>query len=108
MLARLCLWNRRWRYKRILKICLGSDERIYKARLQEEGLIPGRLKVQRRAKKIYENNCQDEDFSLKRTRELTCYAYAVSENNASGEVIVTAPTCRASGVLPAVLYYIYK
>ena len=43
-----------------------------------------------------------------RTRVLTSYAYAVSENNASGEVIVTAPTCGASGVLPAVLYYTYK
>lgn len=76
--------------------------------LEVEGVIPGKLKVQRRAKNIYENRDTDEDFTLKRTRILTSYAYAVSENNASGEVIVTAPTCGASGVLPAVLYYIYK
>lgn len=39
---------------------------------------------------------------------LTAYAYATSEQNASGGMIVTAPTCGASGVLPAVLYYLYK
>ena len=75
--------------------------------LKSEGLIPGKLQVQRRAKKIYENRNADTDFTLKRTRLLTSYAYAVSENNASGEIIVTAPTCGASGVLPATLYYIY-
>lgn len=76
--------------------------------LKLDGVIPGKLKVQRRAKKIFENNSTDEDFILRRTRVLTSYAYAVSENNASGEIIVTAPTCGASGVLPAVLYYTYK
>lgn len=75
--------------------------------LELEGVIPGKLQVQRRAKKIFENKTLDEDFTLQRTRVLTSYAYAVSENNASGEVIVTAPTCGASGVLPAVLYYTY-
>ena len=39
---------------------------------------------------------------------VSSYAYAVSEENASGHRIVTAPTCGASGVLPAVLYYCYK
>ncbi|MFV0424910.1 MAG: L-serine ammonia-lyase, iron-sulfur-dependent, subunit beta, partial [Bacilli bacterium] len=39
--------------------------------------------------------------------KLSAYAYAVSEENATGGVIVTAPTCGACGVLPAVLYY-YK
>ena len=75
--------------------------------LKEDGLIPGKLQVQRRSKKIYENNETEKDLSLKRTRLLTSYAYAVSENNASGEIIVTSPTCGASGVLPAVLYYLY-
>ena len=37
---------------------------------------------------------------------MCAYAFAVSEQNACGETIVTAPTCGASGVLPAVLYYI--
>ena len=94
--------------KEFLKSVWEAMKESIKLGLQVEGVIPGRLQVQRRAKKIYENNRKDEDFTLKRTRELTSYAYAVSENNASGEVIVTAPTCGASGVLPAVLYYIYK
>ena len=94
--------------KEFLKEVWEAMKESIKLGLQVEGVIPGKLQVQRRAKKIYENNRKDEDFTLKRTRELTSYAYAVSENNASGEVIVTAPTCGASGVLPAVLYYIYK
>ena len=75
--------------------------------LKQEGTIPGKLEIPRKAKKIFENNTEDSDPTFKRTRILTSYAYAVSENNASGGVIVTAPTCGASGVLPAVLNYIY-
>ena len=48
---------------------------------------------------------------FKRLSQIFAYALAVSEENASGGVIVTAPTCGASGVLPAVLYYhkkVYK
>jgi len=84
-----------------MKLCVSSG-------LQEEGVLPGRLKVPRRAKEIYETKDMDIDLVLKETRILTSYAYAVCENNASGEIIVTAPTCGASGVLPAVLYYMYK
>ena len=39
---------------------------------------------------------------------ISAYAYAASEENASGEMVVTAPTCGASGVLPAVLYFKQK
>lgn len=39
---------------------------------------------------------------------ISSYAYAVSEENACGNKIVTAPTCGASGILPAVLFYCYK
>ena len=76
--------------------------------ISKEGVIPGKLQLERKAKMIFENNKDDVDATLKRTRILTSYAYAVSENNASGEIIVTAPTCGASGVLPAVLNYIYE
>ena len=95
-------------FKEFLKEVWEVMKSCIKLGLETEGVIPGKLKVQRRAKRIYENQETDEDFTLKRTRILTSYAYAVSENNASGEIIVTAPTCGASGVLPAVLYYIYK
>ena len=76
--------------------------------LSKEGTIPGKLNIPRKAKTIYENEKDDLDYTLKRTRLVTSFAYAVSENNASGEVIVTAPTCGASGVLPAVLNYVYE
>ena len=73
--------------------------------LSVAGTIPGKLKLQRRAKKLYENKLEFETDNIKRTRLLSSYAYATSEENASGGVIVTAPTCGACGVLPAVLYY---
>lgn len=76
--------------------------------LKEEGIIPGRLEIPKKAKNLYEKNIENETAELKRTRLLTAYAYATSEQNASGGIIVTAPTCGASGVLPAVLYYLYK
>lgn len=76
--------------------------------LEQEGLIPGRLKIPKKAKTLYSKELENETVELKRTRLLTAYAYATSEQNASGGMIVTAPTCGASGVLPAVLYYLYK
>ena len=75
--------------------------------LEKEGIIPGKLKISKKAKSLY-NTVTKETSELKRIRLLTAYAYATSEQNASGEIIVTAQTCGASGVLPAVLYYLYK
>lgn len=69
------------------------------------GIMPGKLHVDRRAKKIFENVSADEDENIKESRLLSSYAYAVSEENACGGIIVTAPTCGSCGVLPAVLYY---
>lgn len=68
-------------------------------------IIPGRLRLSRSASDVYNTIVENEDDSLKQTRLLSSYAIAVSEENASGGKIVTAPTCGASGVLPAVLYY---
>lgn len=80
--------------------------------LQEEGVLPAngnkRLYWVRSAKRLYEKSLQIQDEQEKRTIALTAYAYAVSESNASLEEVVTAPTCGASGVLAAVLYYAYN
>ena len=95
-------------FREFLKEVWNTMRNCVKTGLEKEGLIPGKLKLPRKAKIIYENEKDDIDLTLKRTRLLTSYAYAVSENNASGEVIVTAPTCGASGVLPAVLNYVYE
>ena len=76
--------------------------------LSKDGILPGALRLSRKAKRIYENVPENESPELKRTRHLLAYAYSVSEMNSSGGVIVTSPTCGAAGVLPAVLYYSYK
>lgn len=76
--------------------------------LSKNGTIQGKLKLQRVAKSMYQQ-AQNTRREVERERLfLTSYAYAVLEENADGGTIVTAPTCGASGILPAVLYYCYK
>lgn len=69
---------------------------IYRG-ITHEGTIPGELGVVRRAKTLFESDS--------RHMRLEAYGYAVNEENASGGKIVTAPTCGAAGVLPAILKY---
>lgn len=69
------------------------------------GLLPGMLKVERKAQKILNRVKYSSSKHINKTQLASSYAYAVSETNASGGEIVTAPTCGASGVLPGVLYY---
>ncbi len=76
--------------------------------LESEGILPGGLELQKKAKTLYNSQHIDESPETKENRIVCSYAFAVSEQNASGEIIVTAPTCGAAGVLPAVLYYQQK
>ena len=69
------------------------------------GILPGGLDVERRAAILYQGVKPDESAENKENRLVCAYAFAVSEENASGGTIVTAPTCGACGVLPAVLKY---
>lgn len=73
--------------------------------LNDEGILPGGLSVKKKAKMLYLNQHIDESPETRENRMVCAFAFAVSEQNASGEKIVTAPTCGAAGVLPAVLYY---
>jgi L-serine dehydratase len=73
--------------------------------LNDEGILPGGLNVQKKAKFLYDQEHIDESRETRENRLICSYAFAVSEQNASSETIVTAPTCGASGVLPAVMYY---
>ena len=73
--------------------------------IEDEGILPGGLEVQKKAKYLYNMEHIGESAETRENREVCSYAFAVSEQNASGHTIVTAPTCGASGVLPAVLYY---
>ena len=73
--------------------------------LTAKGLLSGGLGVERKAAYLYNQRHIDESKATKETRITCSYAFAVSEENAGGGIIVTAPTCGASGVLPAVLKY---
>lgn len=88
-----------------LKQIWESMQLTIKKGLLTDGIIHGKLNLEKRAKKLYEKKIENEDDITKQNRLLSAYAYATSEENASGGIIVTAPTCGAAGVLPAVLYY---
>lgn len=72
--------------------------------LNNEDVLPGSLKLPRKAPSYY---AKAKTFSggMERRSMMYAYALAVSEENAAGHKVVTAPTCGASGVLPATLYY---
>lgn len=72
--------------------------------LEREGTLPGGLNVVRRAKKLTQCGSA-ESAQTRQDRIVSSYAFAVGEQNASGGMVVTAPTCGASGVLPAVFGY---
>ena len=73
--------------------------------LSATGTLPGGLNVQRKAKYLYEQEPEEDVPALKEFQQIAAYAYAVAEQNADNGTIVTAPTCGACGVLPAVLKY---
>ena len=78
------------------------------AGLKAQGVLPGGLGVERKARLLYRQKHIDESAETRENRLVCAYAFAVSEQNAAGETIVTAPTCGACGVLPAVLRYVQE
>ncbi|MDH5301353.1 MAG: L-serine ammonia-lyase [Gammaproteobacteria bacterium] len=75
--------------------------------LNADGLLPGGLNVNRRAKHLHQQLVNaPQQCSL--NEWLCAYAMAVNEENAAGHMVVTAPTNGAAGVIPAVLYYAVK
>lgn len=75
--------------------------------LDHEGVLPGPLKLPRRAT-TYHVRASGYKSNLQSRGLVFAYALAVSEENASGGEIVTAPTCGSCGVIPAVLYHLQK
>lgn len=73
--------------------------------IDHEGILPGPLGLQRKAP-IYYTKAKGYKANLQSSGLVYAYALAVSEENASGGTIVTAPTCGSCGVLPAVLYHL--
>lgn len=72
--------------------------------LEAEGVLPGELNLRRKAAS-YWIKAKSYKVSLQNRCLIMSYALAVSEQNAAGGIVVTAPTCGAAGVLPAILYH---
>ena len=77
--------------------------------IHHEGILPGGLKVKRRAVSLYRQLSSQPEASLSDPLSVldwvTLYALAVNEENAAGGRVVTAPTNGAAGIIPAVLHY---
>jgi L-serine dehydratase len=77
--------------------------------LTRDGILPGGLKVKRRAKAIHDALLAERGMNLTAPHTIndwmSVYAMAVNEENAAGGQVVTAPTNGAAGVLPATLRY---
>ena len=73
--------------------------------LSTEGVLAGGLEVQRKAAFLYRQHHMDESQETRENRMVCAYAFAVSEENASGGIVATAPTCGSSGIVPAALFY---
>ena len=95
-------------FKDYLMTIWRAMRRSIAAGLEDDGILPGGLNVHKRAKHLYNLQHVDETPETKTNRLISAYAFAVGEQNACGCRIVTAPTCGAAGVLPAVLYFQQK
>ena len=82
-------------------------KKAIKRGLNTEGTLPGGLKLMRKAYSYYFKARMQNQF-VRDDSFIFAFALAVSEENASGNVVVTAPTCGSSGILPSVLYLFYK
>lgn len=76
--------------------------------LSRQGVLPGELKVERKARYLFVNQMKNEPAEIFENRMVSAYAFAVNETNASAGLVVTAPTCGASGTMPAVLKYMQE
>lgn len=89
----------------IWQVMKGSVERG----MHTEGILPGGLKVVRRAPALYRSlNVESNNDALSAMDWINLFALAVSEENAAGNKVVTAPTNGAAGIIPAVLCYYDK
>jgi L-serine dehydratase len=90
-----------------LNVIWSSMKEAIQKGLKEEGVLPGSLHLGRKAA-AYNIKTKNMSGYLKKVGLLFSYALAVSEENAAGGRIVTAPTCGAAGVLPSVLFFLQE
>lgn len=91
-----------WNY---LKEVWNTMQQAVRNGLEHEGVLPGPLGLRRKATSYYVR-AEGYQHSMRTRGLLFAYALAVSEENAGGGKIVTAPTCGSCGVLPSVLYHL--
>jgi L-serine dehydratase len=89
--------------KKIVEVMINSVEHG----LQKEGLLPGPIKLHRKASLIYKNALALNRGLYKSMGLINSYAFAASEENADSEITVTAPTSGSCGIIPAIIYYLH-
>ena len=77
------------------------------AGLKRTGVLPGDLKIERVAHALYQSAHSCDEQQDTNSLLLASYAYAANEQNASGGMVVTAPTMGSCGVLPSLVYHFY-
>lgn len=91
-----------WQIWLVMKECVANG-------MNSEGILPGGLKVARRAPKLYYRlQCEKSADPMQAMDWVNLFALAVNEENAAGGRVVTAPTNGAAGIIPAVLHYYDK
>lgn len=86
-----------------LDMVLDTMENGVKQGLREEGLLPGPFQMHRKAKRIYTQSLKVKGGD-RYMQQISSYALAVSEGNAAGCLVVTAPTLGSAGTMPAIVY----
>lgn len=74
--------------------------------VETNGVLPGKLRVERKAHDLYIKGTYETNKFIKEQLLVMAFAYAVSEENASGGIVATAPTCGSAGVIPGVIEYL--
>ncbi|UAA40209.1 L-serine ammonia-lyase [Paraneptunicella aestuarii] len=91
-----------WSIWQVMQACIERG-------ITTEGILPGGLKVTRRAPGLYRRLCNEKTQDPMQTMDwVNMFALAVNEENAAGGRVVTAPTNGAAGIIPAVLSYYDK
>lgn len=76
--------------------------------LNSEGILPGELKLLKVSRSLWIQSLECNDDSIKQKLQISAYAYAAMEENACGNIVVTAPTLGSCGVLSAILRFYHQ
>ena len=79
-------------------------EQAVKLGIKSDGVLPGPIKLHRKAHVMYDRAKKEQFQGSGFINAINAYAFAASEENASGHCVVTAPTCGAAGVIPSVIF----